>query len=361
MSKKIIIIGQGIIGATTAFTLAQRDPSLDIVVMGSHPTASGNTASGASWGWVNAHTDNNQDYFEFRNRSRRMWHDLMGVLPNLAARAQPSLVFDLSDDAIQIVFKNHSEWGYDVSIVSRAEILTSLPAFKGAPKLALFTRDEVAVETEIVCNQLMSISGAKRVTTYVHGLIADQDRILGVMTDQGQMMADHVVLAAGHGTPAILRTVGIDYHLDLSYGLIVRTKPVATVLNTMIIGKDYHVRQCSDGALLIGGTFDQDQTHATHLSHAALSLCTMVEREFDISDFGVTQLEIDRFTLGKRVLPVGGFPQIGRVSPFENLISMAMHGGVTNAPIAADICAGLILKDPRAKETVPFNFTKSTG
>ncbi len=358
MSKKIIIIGQGIIGACTAYTLARAAPDYEIVSIAAHPIASGATASGASWGWVNAHTDNDEEYFNFRNASRLMWHDLIDELPKLAAQISPSLVFDLSDDAMKTAQAHHADWGYPIALVERAQILEHLSLFRGAPDLALFTQGEVAVETDLAAHHLLERSGATKVIAQVHALIPHGSQIKAVMTDQGPIAADHVILAAGHGSPDILRSVGVEYALDQSFGLIVRTQPVQKFLTTMIMGMDYHVRQCRDGSLLIGGAFDQHQTSGIDYERAAQSLCAAVETAFDLDAVGMEKLVIDRFTIGKRVLPYGGRPQIGRVGHYENLISLAMHGGVTNAPIAAKTASDLVLGQPRCAYSTPFNFTR---
>ena len=103
------------------------------------------------------------------------------------------------------------------------------------------------METETVARQLLALSQAKTVTSHVHALISDGAQITGIMTSDGPILADHVVLAAGHGTPALLQTVGVPFHLSQSRGLLVRTQPIKPFLTHMIMGSDFHVRQSSDG------------------------------------------------------------------------------------------------------------------
>lgn len=356
MSQHILIIGQGILGSCLAYEVAQRLPQARITCVASHPIGSGATASGASWGWVNAHVDNDATYFQFRNASRLMWHDLIHQHPDLAAQRRPSLVFDLSDDALQDAYQTHHDWGYPIAMATRQDILRDLLSFRGAPECALLTQDEVGVETAIAADQLLALSQAKTVTAHVHGLISKGTQITGAMTSDGPILADHVILAAGHGTPALLQTVGVPFHLEQSRGLLVRTQSIDPFLTHMIMGPDFHVRQSGDGSLLIGGTFDQDFSGELSVADAALGLVNQVQDNFDIPNAQSDPLRVSSFSIGTRVLPPDGLPIIGRVDPFANLSVMAMHGGVTNAPMAARTCVDSLLGLDPNPTTAPYGF-----
>jgi len=356
MTQNIIIIGQGINAACTALELSRRSSDFAITMIADHRATNGAIASGASWGWVNAHTDHNEAYYRFRNSSRALWHGLIRDYPQISARIQSSIVFDLPPEDIENTAVEHAAWEYPVTAVSRTGIETILPQFRTPPDAALFTKGEVAVETEIVASELAALSGATQITAHVHGLIQEGGKLCGVMTDAGPQTADHIILAAGHGTPALLGTIGIAYDLDQSFGLLVRTKPMMQWLDTMIMGPDYHVRQCIDGSLLIGGTFDANNDTSRNVSDTALNLCRRVEANFDMPLGRQEHLEIERFSIGKRVLPKGGLPHIGPVGHHANLFAMAMHGGVTNAPLAATVCADHIMGLQRRPETLPFTF-----
>lgn len=352
MSKHILIIGQGILGACTAFEIAQRDRNCRITVVASHPSHSGAIASGASWGWVNAHTDNDLDYFRFRNASRMLWHKILHNTFDLDAKIQPSIVYDLPKDIIAETADLHANWGYPVQEVSGDKIQQVLPIFMTPPDNALLTDGEVGVETEQVASQLLERSKAQLINAHVHALVQKGDTVTGVMTDQGEIIADHIILAAGHGIPKLLGTIGIHFELNSSIGLLVRTNPIAAKLSHMIMGPDFHVRQSTDGSLLIGGAFDADHGQ-NEISSSVDKLCHLVETNFDLS----AKLEVTRFSLGKRVLPVDGYPKIGKVSGKSNLSAMAMHGGVTNAPLAAKTCIDEILGLERDPITLPYTFS----
>lgn len=354
MTDRFLIIGQGILGACVAYELSQRQPNADITVIAAHPLNSGATATGASWGWVNAHTDNDQYYFDFRNASRMLWHDLLADHPDLAAQILPSLVYDLDPEALDAAFLHHRNWGYPVNLLSHNEIQQVTPIFRNAPPKALLTQGELGVEQHIVAEQLLAKSNATCRTAYVHSMILKEGTVTGAMTDQGAVYADKVILAAGHGIPPLLRRLGIHFQLAKSTGLLVRSTPMAPFLDHMIMGHEFHIRQSADGSVLIGGAFDADHGDAD-LDQAVENLCNLVRLNFDLP----SDLEVHKYSLGTRVLPMDGRPKIGFVAPYDTLYALAMHGGVTNAPMAAKTCVDDLLGEPRDTRSLTYDFTSS--
>ena len=72
-------------------------------------------------------------------------------------------------------------------------------------------------------------------------LVHDQDRVRGVITDEGPIPADAVVLAAGPWTGSLLRPVGIDLPVTGGRGWLVHVSPNRPVLRRIVNRAGWHV------------------------------------------------------------------------------------------------------------------------
>ena len=67
-------------------------------------------------------------------------------------------------------------------------------------------------------------------------LAEDDGRVIGVMTEDGVLEADEVVLAAGVAVNDLLAPFGQRLALDAPAGLLVHTEPVGEMLNGLVMG-----------------------------------------------------------------------------------------------------------------------------
>ena len=72
-TKKIVIVGAGVVGAAIAYYLSRRSQSVITVLERDTPGAG---ASGHSFAWVNAFGKDPRDYHTLNRRSLDMWYRL---------------------------------------------------------------------------------------------------------------------------------------------------------------------------------------------------------------------------------------------------------------------------------------------
>lgn len=94
--------------------------------------------------------------------------------------------------------------------------------------------------------------------TVVTGITVTSGRITGVVTRDGTIAADALVLAAGIHTPELLAPLGIDLPIRIGHVAAVRTAPVPSSLRQVlgVANADFAGRQQVDGSLRFtaGGT-----------------------------------------------------------------------------------------------------------
>jgi glycine/D-amino acid oxidase-like deaminating enzyme len=335
LSKRIIVIGAGIIGASIAWHLSRA--GADVTVLDADEL--GGVATPNSWAWINASWGNPEPYFRLRERSMLEWRRIDREVPGLEVDWCGGLIWDLPPDKLEAYAVEHGGWGYGIRRVDRAEALRIEPNLKQPPDFALHVAEEGKVEP--VATTLRFLAGAEDMgarilrNTQVKWLEEKNGRVIGAVINDGALHADEVVIAAGAGSRSLLQNIGIEIDLTAPAGLLVHSKPLGEVLRGLVMAPELHVRQTSEGRLVAGsdfsGSIDQDMVA------------------------GSEKVDMEFHTLGYRPTPGDGFPVIGRPKNTEGLYLTMMHSGVTLAPAVSLFTAHELLDGRRDQLLAPYH------
>ncbi|KAG8668429.1 hypothetical protein FPOAC2_07713 [Fusarium poae] len=342
--SNVVVIGGGIVGASIAWHLSSET---NVTVIAEDI---GGVATPNSFAWINAASTDKKFYYDFRLRSMKRWKEIEQALDSLPISWGGTTTWDKSPEELEAEKVNASAWGYDVIRVDKTEISEIEPHIEETilPEWGLAYGQEGALEAEIAARQMISQveeRGGKVVETRAKGFVKTEGRVSGVVLDSGETLAaDHVVVAAGLGSVALLATENIKLPLDSSEGLLVNTKPTSKrLINGVINAPELHIRQTVEGALRFGSSYaggdlgDDAETQAREL-FAKLQKAVV----------GGEELEYSHYTVGHRVLPEDGLPILGETG-LEGSSVAAMHSGVTNGALVGELLSKLILtgeKDP---------------
>ena len=356
MTKRMIIIGGGIIGASFAWHLRSHGVD-DLVVMAEALPGDPKQATSGTWGWVNGYADDDPDYANFRLASLRYWPEMISQIDGLEATAEGAYIWDLDETALPKSIHQHQDWGHDVSMVGGADIRHALRQLNSIPDQAGVGRHDLAIEGRTAAHAMLAASGAEVQQVKINRLIRQNNRITGVETDQGTIDGEEIILAAGMGTAPLLNGIDIDFAMRSSLGLLAYTQVLPPLLEHAVAGVDFHARQDQSGRLVIGGAFtataDDDPDPQTSAEKLVAAMAARLDYDGEI--------RLDHFTLGQRPLPMDGRPKIGRVQSREGeaingLYMAVMHSGVTNAPLAGRLGAREVItgqRDPLLQSFAP--------
>ena len=342
-SKKVVVVGAGIVGASIAFHLATRGANVTLIDSG----ASGSVATAHSFAWVNATYGNPKPYFDLRVRSMQAWDDLAREFPKLAYRRTGTLYVDFDGVDIEAFAANHSAWGYDIRLIDPEQARQYEPAVKELSAPIALAEHEGAVEAtaaaQFFAQAVTSAGGAVLTGVGIDGITVNgAGNVCGVLLNGQPLAADEVVVAAGVASPGIVNPLGINIPLDMPPGLLVHTKPYRHLIDRTIIAKDLHVRQRADGVLIAGADFRGGDIEENAETGAARLLQTLRKTLNDAQD-----VELERVTIGHRPTPKDGFPIIGRPADISGIYIAVMHSGVTLAPIVGALCCSELLDGKR--------------
>jgi len=221
-----------------------------------------------------------------------------------------------------------------------------------------------------------------RTGAVVRSLLQDGEAVSGVMTDDGALDSNVVVLAAGPWTPSLLRTVGVHVPISGARGWLVHLAPERPPLSRVVGRAGWHIppkteptplttasqvvdglpkantgsilQPNADGTLLVGGSRQAVLTNEPE--DPAVPLRLMREAIRLAPTLG------DSPVLGAwwgiRPMTPDGRPLVGSVRP--GLIVAAGHGsvGVTLGAGTAHLVGSLVMEEEPPLDPRPFDPTR---
>lgn len=185
------------------------------------------------------------------------------------------------------------------------------------------------------------------------GLQARDGAIHAVRTDEGQLRADHYVVAAGAWSTLLVRTMGLRLPVQPAKGYSLTFPPSGTAPSHPLMFAEPHVVmtpmgdrvRVTSGLVLAGFDPSLDPRRLAAMERAA--------RDYLV---GVDGVEASERWAGYRPLTPDSLPVIGPTERFKNLFLATGHGtlGVTLGPITGKLIAELICGKPPSVDVTPL-------
>lgn len=337
---KIIVVGAGIIGALTAFRLAQQGADVTVIEAGQPACA----ASGASFGWINASFHINEDHFHLRVAAMAAHRRLAAELKTRATCWAGTLCWETEGEALDLQHQTLKALGYDVRMLDRRAISALEPSIV-APERALRFADEGAVSLPLLAAEALAAAtalGARIISgVSVLGLQERSGIITGVRWFGGIIPADQVLVTAGVATQSLLASVGVTLPMLSRPCLILRTAPMPPLVSHVLVTPGQELRQDQEGRFL-APTVAGHQSDATDSvsDNPMLVADAAAKRVSKLLGQSATWTDV---TLAYRPMPGDGLPVMGRCGPAGLYVS-TMHSGATLAPIVAEFAAQEVLE-----------------
>lgn len=342
--RKVVVIGAGIMGAAIAYELAKR--GAQVTLLEKHAPASGTT--GDSFAYLNASTKSaSRPYFGLNwlgMAGWRAWQREPGAaLPlqwggALYWRDEPK-----SASQLRSTLKTVQSWGYRGRQFEADEVRRLAPTLQMAGfEAGAFYEEEGAVDPKAAVIALLERAkqyGAKVIyPAEVTGFLSTRGKVTGVCTGEAEFAAETVVVTAGFDSQALTRMLDVQVPLKSSTGILVHTKPQPRLLDRVVFAPGSTIRQMVDGRIVSsnaheGANLDLDPTElGRRILASASKYLPQIENA-----------EIERVSMGQRVIPADSFPIVGFAPKLEQLYVSVTHSGITLAPVLARLAATEIL------------------
>jgi sarcosine oxidase subunit beta len=264
---EILVIGGGVIGSSIAYFLARR--GRHVLVVDRAGIATEPSASWASAGGIRRQGRHKAEVQLSIEASIR-WPTLGEELgADLDYRQGGNLLLAETDAQAErlaaFVRVQHKKGFADVRLIDRAEIRQLAAGV--APHIVAGSYSPIDGQADPVATTRAFASAAQRYgATYVvgtacHALVAIGPRVVGAMTPNDRVEAEHVILAAGAWSDALALTIGLRLPIKVEALQILRSTPaplnsLGPVLSAM--DRALSLKQIHDGAFLLGGGWPGD-------------------------------------------------------------------------------------------------------
>ncbi|WP_438853857.1 NAD(P)/FAD-dependent oxidoreductase [Agromyces sp. M3QZ16-3] len=350
-TKHVVVIGAGILGASTGAHLARGGAEVTLVTSGT--IADG--ASGRSIAWLNSSGDRSPDYHYLRLIALDRYRTWAERHPESRAylRFDGAMKWAGDGESFRETFAFERAAGYDSVWVERADVATLAPDVDPeavATEGAIFNAGEGWVNLPDLVAALVGeavADGARVVEQAGDARVDVQDGVAtGVVLGDGtRIAADHVVLATGGDVPAHLAALGVAVPDATPAAFVLFTDPVDVEVRTVLNTPRVAVRPTPDGRLVL----DADWAEKSIVVGDGGAIAVPDETVQGLLDAasrvlaGNPRLTAQRVGAGLKPIPGDGEPVVGAVPSIAGLSTLFTHSGATLGLVLGELLAEEIL------------------
>lgn len=186
----------------------------------------------------------------------------------------------------------------------------------------------------------------------VTGFLQEGGRVTGVSTEQGEFTADSVVLAAGAWSGELLAKLGLELPVEPVKGQMILYRCAPDFLSSMVLAKGRYAIPRRDGHILVGSTLEHAGFDKTPSDEALNSLRASAEELIP----ALAQMQPVNHWAGLRPGSPQGIPFIGEVPGHQGLWLNTGHyrNGLVLAPASCQLLADLMQQRSPIIEAAPY-------
>ncbi|HVV11450.1 FAD-binding oxidoreductase [Amycolatopsis sp.] len=351
-SKKVVVVGGGVLGVSTATQLAEAGASVTVI------TESGLTsgASGRSLSWLNSAARRSPEYHLLRVLGIDRYRTLFARQPGASwLRFDGALSWGGPEGADQVraLHEYQRSIGYDSVWVTADEIPAIAPGVdpKAVPADgATFNPGEGWVDlpslVSVLASRLTDAGGVIVENAGPVEVVTKGDRVVGARTPGGvTYVADAVLLATGANVPRMLAELGSPVDERTPISVLAHTEPLALPLKLALNTPRASLRPTPDGRLAVDSGWVED--HVSRHADGAYEVPGAVVRELLLEASAVLEghpeLRLASVHIGPKPIPGDGEPVLGAITAVDGLYTAFTHSGATLGLIAGELLAAEIL------------------
>lgn len=278
MSKRVVVVGGGVIGLLTAFNLAAKVGHVvvcDQGEVGRESSWAGGGIVSPLYPWryspaVTALAHWSQDFYP--QLGERLFAST-GVDPEVHTTGLYWL--DLDDEAQALAWAELEQ--RPLSAVDISAAYDAVPVLGPGFKRAIYMAGVANVRNPRLVKSLKAaLLAMPNVTLREHcqitGFAQQGGRVTGVQTADGVLAADEVVLSAGAWSGDLLATLGLALPVEPVKGQMILFKCAEDLLPSMVLAKGRYAIPRRDGHILVGSTLEHAGYDKTPTGDALQSL-----------------------------------------------------------------------------------------
>jgi len=250
----VVVVGGGIIGASTALELAERQLRVALCEKG----GIGHEQSSRNWGWVRISRRDPREV-PLMAEALRIWSDLDRRIGRDTGYSRAGIIFTCADDE---EYANHESWNrnldgyqFESRMLSATEFHGMFPGSAMKVKGALYTAADGRAEPQKAAPAIAEAARARGAAILtecaVRGIETAGGAVSGVITERGSIACKAVVLAGGAWSSLFSNLYGIDLPQLKVMNSVLRTRPLDGGPEQAIWSNGFAARKRQDGGYTI--------------------------------------------------------------------------------------------------------------
>lgn len=253
----VVIVGGGIVGASTALELAERGIAVALCEKGQVAAEQ----SSRNWGWVRlSHRDPRE--IDLMISAIRIWMDLDCRIGADTGYRQCGIAFLAEDEADE---RRQHDWlallrerQIDARMISSEAAAALFPGLSRPVRGALHNQFDGRAEPQRAAPAIAVAARARGAAILtgcaVRAVETQAGRVAGVVTERGRIACDTVVVAGGAWSRLFLGNAGVDLPQLRIINSVLRTEPLDGGPDTSVAGKGFAARRREDGGYSVSST-----------------------------------------------------------------------------------------------------------
>ena len=343
----VVIIGGGIVGLTAALTLIERGIPVTVLEKG---RIAGEQSS-RNLGWIRK-TSRLKDDVPLAQAADRLWAGMAARVGTEVGYRQSGIMFAARDEAQMAMYENWLKSVQDLELDSRilsgAEIDQLIPHGQEKWKGGIYTPSDGCAEPTLAASAIAQAAlnqGAVIVENCaVRSLSLTGGKVSGVVTEQGEIRCEQVLLAGGLWSRRFLGNLGIKLPTLPLICSVLHTDSLPVGTEIAFGAPDFSFRKHRDGGFIITqrGALDAPLT----LDHLLIGTqyLDQLRHQRSFLRVGFSHYSLKDLTLARRwsAQSVSPFERIRTMDPASNM--KLNHEAVSNLKKAWPQFAGLRVK-----------------
>jgi len=353
----VAVVGLGIVGASAVYAAAWAGARVLALDAG----APGSGTSGASFAWLNSVRKEPEAYHGLNAAGMTAHRELSKELGGDAGHHDGGSLewAESGADERELRERVHrlASRGYPAEFITRErarELEPGLAIPDRVGEVAFYGADAWLDAPKLI-GRLLAAASARGADVLdgraVRSLRAGGDRVEAIVTDQGNLAAQSVLVCVGPATQAFLEPLGAAIPVGRVPGLLAVTSPTAARLTRVVHAPGIHLRPDAGGGLLLGAE-DVDTLASNSGSPIALAelLLERAARVFPAA----RKLKVADHRTGVRPMPGDKHTIAGRIPGLVNAWMIATHSGITLGPLLGRLMAEEIVRGTPSPLLAPF-------
>ncbi|MCQ4086573.1 FAD-binding oxidoreductase [Saccharibacillus sp. JS10] len=357
--KKIIVVGSGILGASTAYHLATSSQSeIEVTLIDAkHPGRATDAAAGIICPWLSQRR--NQSWYRLAKAGAKYYAELTESLSqqgehNTGYAKVGALSLHPDSAKIEQIYKRAEKRREDAPEIGDIQILNAAEVQERFPLLneeyqAVYVSGAARVDGRALRDAMVSaaVRNGVIVKEGQAKLDTSEGRITGVTIDGEHLPADEVVGCTGAWAKALFEPLGLEFDVTFQKGQILHLHtpayPSSGNLPVVIPPTDQYLLSFDDGKMVIGATHENDKS-LSDIQVTAGGMQEVLSKGLALAP-GLEEAKVEEVRVGFRPFTPGFLPIIGRVPGWDNLITANGLGasGLTMGPFLGRQLARLAL------------------